>query len=114
MITPDVNLLLYAVVSGFPQHRRTHAWWEQTVNSPARVGLTHPALFGFLRIATNARVLQAPLAVKDAVEYMHDWLSQPNIDLLIPGRDHVRIAPNDAPQDRRRRCWLPGPTISGH
>lgn len=92
MIVPDVNLLLYAVVSGFPQHKRAHAWLEETINSSTRMGLTHPALFGFLRIATNARVLQSPLAVSDAVNYVHDWLAQPNVDLLTPGRDHLRIA----------------------
>lgn len=92
MIIPDVNLLLYAVISGFPQHPRAHAWWEQTVNSPTRVGLTQPALFGFLRIATNARVLQSPLAVNDAIEYVHDWLAQPNVELLVPGPNHLNIA----------------------
>lgn len=92
MIVPDVNLLLYAVVSGFPHHTRAHAWWERTINSNTRVGLTHPALFGFLRIATNARILQPPLAVTDAVDYIHDWLAQPNVDLLTPGPDHLDIA----------------------
>ena len=92
MIVPDVNLLLYAVISGFPQHSRARAWWEQTINGDARIGLTHPALFGFLRIVTNARVLQSPLSVDDAVDYVHDWLAQPNIDVLLPGPDHLRIA----------------------
>lgn len=92
MIVPDVNLLLYAVISGFPQHSRALAWWEHTVNSPARVGLTQPALFGFLRIATSARILQSPLPVDEAVEYVHDWLAQPNVDLLVPGLSHLRIA----------------------
>lgn len=92
MIVPDVNLLLYAVISGFPQHVRAHAWWERTINSNTRVGLTQPALFGFLRIATNARVLQSPLAVNDAIDYVHDWLGQPNVDLLAPGPSHLTIA----------------------
>lgn len=92
MIVPDVNLLLYAVISGFPQHARAHAWWEQAVNSTTRVGLTSPALFGFLRIATNARVLQTPLAVKDASQYVRTWLEQPNVDLLSPGANHLNIA----------------------
>jgi uncharacterized protein len=92
VIVPDVNLLLYAVISGFPQHLRAHAWWEQTINSHTRVGLTQPALFGFLRIATNARILQSPLAVNDAIDYVHDWLGQPNVDLLTPGPNHLNIA----------------------
>lgn len=92
MIIPDVNLLLYAVVSGFPQHVRAQAWWEQTVNGRARIGLTPPALFGFLRIATNPRVLQPPVEIHDAVNYVDDWLAQPNVDLLTPGREHLAIA----------------------
>lgn len=92
MIVPDANLLLYAVISGFPQHRRAHAWWEQTVNGHTRVGLTEPALFGFLRIATNARVLQSPLAIDAAVDYVQDWLAQPNVDLLTPGPRHLTTA----------------------
>jgi toxin-antitoxin system PIN domain toxin len=92
VIVPDVNLLLYAVISGFPQHPRARAWWEKTINSHTRVGLTQPALFGFLRIATNARILQSPLAVKDAIDYVQDWIAQPNVDLLTPGPKHLNIA----------------------
>ncbi|RCW41053.1 hypothetical protein DFQ14_109130 [Halopolyspora algeriensis] len=92
MIIPDVNLLLYAVISGFPHHDRARAWWERTVNSPTRIGLTQPAVFGFLRIATNARILQSPLAITDATGYVNDWLAQPNIDLLTPGPNHLQTA----------------------
>lgn len=92
MIIPDVNLLLYAVISGFPQHSRAHAWWEQVINNNVDVGLTQPALFGFLRIATNARVLESPLAVSDAIDYVDEWLAQPTVEVLTPGRDHLTIA----------------------
>ncbi|MBB5805607.1 toxin-antitoxin system PIN domain toxin [Saccharothrix ecbatanensis] len=92
MIIPDVNLLLYAVISGFPQHGRAHAWWERTINSDVRVGLAPPALFGFLRISTNARLFDSPLPVDAAIDYVHDWLAQPNVDLLTPGTDHLDIA----------------------
>ncbi len=92
MIIPDVNLLLYAVVSGFPQHRRARAWWEETINGADRVGLTHPAVFGFLRIVTNARIMQAPLSVRGAVDYVQDWIRQPATALLVAGPDHLQIA----------------------
>jgi predicted nucleic acid-binding protein len=32
------------------------------------------------------------LAVNDAVAYVHHWLAQPNVDLLVPGPEHLRIA----------------------
>jgi uncharacterized protein len=92
VIVPDVNLLVYAVVAGFPQHSRAHAWWEETVNGHSRVGLTHPAVFGFLRIVTNPRVLESPLTVKAAIDYVEDWLDQPNVELLSPGSRHLGIA----------------------
>lgn len=92
MIVPDVNLLLYAVISGFRDHPRAHEWWERTVNSNSRVGLTHPAVFGFLRIATNPRILELPLTVKVAIDYVENWLAQPNVELLTPGPKHLDIA----------------------
>jgi toxin-antitoxin system PIN domain toxin len=92
MIIPDVNLLLYAVISAFPQHKAAHAWWEETVNSAVGIGLTSPAIFGFIRIATNPRVLSPPLTVGAATGYVSEWLSQPNVDHLNPGPRHTEIA----------------------
>ena len=92
MIIPDVNLLLYAVVSAFPQHKAAHAWWEETVNSPEEIGLPSPAIFGFIRIATNPRVLSPPLPVDAATGYVSAWLGQPNVSHLVPGPGHVEIA----------------------
>ena len=94
MIVPDVNLLLYAVVSAFPQHKPAHVWWEEAINSPAEIGLASPAIFGFIRIATNPRVLSPPLTVDAAMGYVSAWLSQPNISHLVPGPRHVEIAFN--------------------
>lgn len=92
MIVPDVNLLLYAVVSAFPQHKSAHAWWEETVNSPAEIGLTPPAIFGFVRIATSQRVLSPPLTADAATGYVSAWLGQPNISHLLPGPRHLDLA----------------------
>ena len=92
MIVPDVNLLLYAVVSAFPQHKAAHEWWEETVNSPGEIGLASPAIFGFIRIATNPRVLSPPLTVDAAMGYVSAWLGQPNVSHLVPGPRHVEIA----------------------
>jgi uncharacterized protein len=92
VIVPDVNLLLYAVVSDFPQHKAAHTWWEDTINSVAEIGLTSPAMFGFIRIATNPRVLSPPLAVDAATGYVSAWLCQSNVSHLTPGPRHVEIA----------------------
>src|SRR5262249_24156868 len=85
MIIVDVNLLLYAVISGFPQHQTARTWWEGLLNSPMEVGLTSPAIFGFLRIATNPRVLESPLPVEAASRYLREWLERPNVQFVTPG-----------------------------
>ena len=92
MIVVDVNLLLYAVISGFPQHERARAWWEEVLNGPREVGLASPALFGFLRIATNPRVLTAPMPVTVAIGHITSWLEQPNVRFLVAGGRHLDLA----------------------
>lgn len=92
MIVVDVNLLLYAVFSGFPHHVAAREWWERTVNGSADVGLTAPAIFGFLRLSTNPRVFEQPLTVDAAVAYVRDWLAQPRVRLLVAGPRHLEIA----------------------
>jgi len=49
-------------------------------------------VFGFLRIATNARILSSPLPVSGAVGYVREWIGQPNVELLLPGTRHLAIA----------------------
>ena len=39
MILVDANLLLYAVVSDYPEHAAAHDWLDGRLNGPARVGL---------------------------------------------------------------------------
>ncbi|NDL58791.1 TA system VapC family ribonuclease toxin [Phytoactinopolyspora mesophila] len=92
MIIPDVNLLLYATIDGFPQHQPARAWLEETLNGTTPVGLTSPAVFGFLRLVTNPRVLESPMAITDATRHVRDWLAQPRVDLLTPGPKHLDIA----------------------
>ncbi|ETW23526.1 hypothetical protein MGAST_13580, partial [Mycobacterium gastri 'Wayne'] len=45
-----------------------------------------------MRIATNARILTEPLSATEAVSYVRDWLTQPNVDLLTPSGRHLDLA----------------------
>jgi hypothetical protein len=92
VIVPDVNLLLYAEVTAFPEHTRARRWWEGLMNGEREVGLAAPALFGFLRLATNPRVLAPPLAVDDAVARVEGWLERPHVHFVQPGPSHLKIA----------------------
>ena len=92
MIVPDVNLLLYATISGFPEHQRARKWWEESLSGTREVGLTAPVLFGFVRIGTNPRVFDQPLSVDAALERVTEWLDQPSVRFLSPGPRHLAIA----------------------
>ena len=60
MILVDTNLLVYAHVSSFAQHRQAHDWLDAQLSGGTPVGLPWPSLLGFLRIVTNPRVFQRP------------------------------------------------------
>jgi toxin-antitoxin system PIN domain toxin len=88
VIIPDVNLLLYATIDAFPQHEKARLWWEETVNSGEMIGLADPAIYGFLRIATNPRILKPPLSADDAATHVETWLALPNVRWAPPGPAH--------------------------
>lgn len=92
MIVPDVNLLLYAHVTGFAQHERARRWWEELMNGSRAVGVAAPALFGFVRLASNPRVLDPPWAIEDALANVEAWFERPHVQFLQPGPRHLRIA----------------------
>jgi toxin-antitoxin system PIN domain toxin len=92
MIVPDVNLLLYAHVTGFPEHARARRWWEGLMAEGREVGIAGPALFGFVRLATNPRVLDRPLDVDKALLRVEEWLDRPHVHFVQPGPRHLKIA----------------------
>lgn len=92
MIVPDVNLLLYAHITAFPQHAAARAWWEGLLDGDAEVAVMAPALFGFVRVATNPRVFQPPMSVDEAVSHGRAWLECPHVTYPIPGPRHLDIA----------------------
>ena len=92
MVVADVNLLLYAHVTGFRQHRAAKKWWEALLAGREQVGIAGPALFGFVRLATNRRVLDPPMDVEGALERVESWLSRAQVRFLQPGPRHLEIA----------------------
>lgn len=92
MIVPDINLLLYATVSGFPQHEPAKTWLEDVLNGTTPLGLTPPAIFGFIRIGTNGRILASPMSVAAATGRIRDWLELPHVRVVPPGPRHLEIA----------------------
>ncbi len=91
MIVPDVNLLLHAHDSQFRRHAAAREWWETHLNGPGSVGLSWVAILGFIRIATNPRILDNPLDVNSACARVRSWLERPQTVLIHPGDRHADI-----------------------
>lgn len=92
MIIPDLNLLLYAVFDGFPDHGRARAWWEGVLSGREPIGLVGPVLFGFLRLATSRRVFVHPMTLGQAVAQVEAWLSRANVEYLPDNGRQFQIA----------------------
>ena len=88
MIVPDINLLLYAYNSYSPQHSAALTWWEGALNGEELIGLPNEVAFGFIRIATHARLGQASVPLQRARAVVEGWLAQPNLQVLAPAPDH--------------------------
>ena len=87
----DLNLLLYAVNADSTHHARAKTWLENTLSDLEPVGLPWVVLLGFLRLATNPRVLSRPLTSDQAMAIIDGWLALPCVRVLSPREDHWRI-----------------------
>ena len=58
----------------------------------AEVGIAGPALFGFVRIATNPRIFTPPMSIDEAIGHVESWLDASRAHFLVPGPRHLEIA----------------------
>jgi len=91
MILVDANLLVYAALSGYPQHARARAWLEGVINQPGRVGLPWPCLVAFLRLTTNPRLHRQPLDAGTAWSLVRAWLDLPDVWIPQPTERHADV-----------------------
>lgn len=91
MIVPDINLLLYAYDDRSRYHSAAREWWEETLTGARRVGLTWHTILGFVRLSTNPRLFDVPVAPTDAIRAVRSWLDQPGVEILSPGERHADI-----------------------
>jgi toxin-antitoxin system PIN domain toxin len=91
VILVDVNVLLYASIEGFRQHKVAKHWLEQRLNDSGPVGLPWPAILGYLRIATNPRLFMPQISTADAWDQVKAWLACPLVWIPPPTDRHADI-----------------------
>jgi toxin-antitoxin system PIN domain toxin len=87
----DANLLLYATDSRVPRHAAARDWIEAQLNSAHRVGLPWQSLGAFLRLATDPRILDEPLAPVVAWRQVAEWLAAPASWVPAPGPGYAEL-----------------------
>jgi toxin-antitoxin system PIN domain toxin len=87
----DSNLILYAEDRLSKYHEQARVWWDEQLSSTRDVCLAWQVINGFLRIATNPRILANPLSREEAVKRVDRWLKQPCVRIVHETRDHWSI-----------------------
>lgn len=88
MIVLDANILLYAYDAESAQHRPARAFLEEIFSAADPVGLPLQSISAFLRIMTQQNLRGSRFSLEEAVEIVEEWLSLPQVRLLVPGERH--------------------------
>jgi toxin-antitoxin system PIN domain toxin len=91
VILVDVNLLLYATNVSASQHSAAREWLDRQLVETPRVGLPWATLLGFLRLATNARVIARPLTMAAAWRQVSQWLACEPAWIPLPTERHADV-----------------------
>jgi uncharacterized protein len=85
----DVNVLVYAVHAGLPQHAASRVWLDRNLGGrPQSVALPWPVLLGYLRVVTNPKIYPSPLPVAQAWQQAQRWMDAPAAWIPAPGPRH--------------------------
>jgi len=90
----DTNLLIYATFRDSPENPQARAWLEKELASgEGAIVLCWPVLYAFVRLVTSPRVFgRSALSVSHAWSTVADYIAQPAVRIVVPGKAHASIA----------------------
>lgn len=91
MILIDANLLIYAHIHTYREHKTARAWLDEQLNGSLRVGLPWASLLAFLRVSTNPRVHAIPATIEGACTQVEAWLALAPVWIPQPSDNHGQI-----------------------
>ena len=91
MYCVDVNVLVNAVVTSAPHHDTAKEELETLRRAPEGLGLFSSVVSGFIRVATDRRVLTEPLTLAEAMGVVDVLTASPFVDVINPGPGHWSI-----------------------
>jgi hypothetical protein len=91
VILIDINLLLYATNTHASQYAAAREWLDRQLSNTSRVGLPWASLLGFLRMATNARIVARALTMAAAWRQVSQWLQCEPVWIPLPTERHAEV-----------------------
>jgi toxin-antitoxin system PIN domain toxin len=85
LLTPDVNVLVYAHRRESPDHERYAGWLRKLAVGPEPFGLSDGVCASFVRIVTNGRLWEPATTARDALEFVGRLRRRRSCRLLLPG-----------------------------
>lgn len=87
----DVNVLMYARFDAHASHESAYQLLTDLRVDPAGLALFPAVINGFLRLATDFRVISEPLSAQVAMDYIDELLASPTVRVVNPGADYWEI-----------------------
>jgi uncharacterized protein len=91
VILIDTNLLLYAHVSGYAEHRKAKSWLVEQLGGATPVGLPWQCLLGFVRLLSNPKIYSRATPIPEAWRQVREWLTLDNVWIPQPTERHIDI-----------------------
>jgi hypothetical protein len=91
VILVDANILIYAEDRISSRHAAARAWWDAQLSGASPVCLCWTVLGAFIRIGTNPRVFDRPLAMDQAIARVQSWIDQPCVRIVTPTERHWAV-----------------------
>jgi hypothetical protein len=91
VILVDANILLYAEDQLNPLNAKARGWWDAQLSGTTPVYLCWDTIGAFVRISTNRRIFENPLAVDEAISRVQSWLDQPCVRIVAPTGRHWTV-----------------------
>ncbi len=80
LFLPDINILIYAKMTGMPEHKTAFSWLRNALNdSKTTVLVCETTILSFLRITTNLKAFNPPLPYPEAAAFLSDLLTRENV-----------------------------------
>lgn len=87
----DVNVLMYARFDAQASHESAYQLLTDLRVDPAGLALFPAVINGFLRLATDFRVITEPLSAQIAMDYIDELLASPTVRVVNPGAGYWEI-----------------------